>query len=58
MNQRGTEIGGDTPPTPDEAAVLDRVLDAVRRIRHGYVHLTVQDGRVVQIDRTEKERLT
>ncbi|HEY3107147.1 MAG TPA: YezD family protein [Chloroflexota bacterium] len=45
------------PPTPEEAALLRRVLDAVRRIRHGYIQLTVQDARVVQIDRTEKERL-
>ena len=46
------------PPTPEEAAVLRRVLEAVRRIKHGYIQLTVQDARVVQIDRTEKERLT
>ena len=46
------------PPTPEEAALLRSVLDAVRRIKHGYVQLTVQDARVVQIDRTEKERLT
>lgn len=45
------------PPTKEEAEVLRRVLEAVRRIKHGYVQLTVQDSRVVQIDRTEKERL-
>lgn len=47
----------EAPPTREEAELLRRVLDAVRRIKHGYVQLTVQDSKVVQIDRTEKERL-
>lgn len=39
-----------------EAAVLAEVLRALRGLRHGYVQLTVQDARVVQIDTHEKRR--
>jgi hypothetical protein len=43
--------------TPAERAVLEEVLGAIRRVRHGSVQLIVQDGRVVQIDTVEKKRL-
>ncbi len=42
--------------TKEEAAVLREVLKALRQIKHGYVHLVVQDSRVIQIDKTEKVR--
>ena len=41
----------------EEAEILGNVLQAVRQIKFGYVQITIQDGRVVQIDRTEKHRL-
>ncbi len=44
-------------PTPAEEAVLGEVLLAIRRVRHGSVHLTLQDAKVVQIETTEKKRL-
>ncbi|HEY8819933.1 MAG TPA: YezD family protein [Dehalococcoidia bacterium] len=44
-------------PGPEELLVLNEVLSAIRGVRHGTVTLIVQDGRVVQIDRTEKRRL-
>lgn len=51
--------GGETvEPTHQEAAILAEILHAVRRIRHGQVQIHIQDGRVVQIDQTEKLRLT
>ena len=43
-------------PDVREAAVLAEVLRALRGLRHGYVQLTVQDSRVVQIDTHEKRR--
>lgn len=43
--------------TPAEKRVLQAVLAAMRRIRHGYIQVVLHDGRVVQIDRLEKERL-
>ena len=39
-----------------ERQVLGEVLDAIRRVRHGTVALSVQDGKVVQLDVTEKKR--
>jgi hypothetical protein len=48
-----------TPQSPDkrEEAVLREVLEAIRRVRHGYVHVIVQDGKAIQIDTMEKKRL-
>ncbi len=43
-------------PDPREQLVLAEVLRALRTLRHGYVQLTVQDARVVQIDTHEKRR--
>jgi hypothetical protein len=54
-----------TPPTVRKPAgsetipaALDAVNDALSRMRFGAVHLTVHDGRVVQIDVTERRRFT
>jgi hypothetical protein len=41
-------------PTPDE---IQEVADALRGLRFGVVQVVVQDGVVVQIERTEKRRL-
>ncbi len=40
-----------------ERAVLQEVVKAIRKVRHGYVQIIVQDGQVVQIDTMEKKRL-
>lgn len=44
--------------TAEEEEVLVKVLDALRQIKFGYIQITIQDNRVVQIDRTEKQRLS
>ena len=41
-----------TPPLP-----LEAITQAVLSVRHGVVQIIIQDGRVVQIDKTEKLRL-
>lgn len=46
-----------SPPDNRERAVLAEVLQALRQVRFGLVQIIVQDGRVVQIDTTEKRRL-
>lgn len=46
------------PLTQEEEEVLGKVLEAVRQIKFGYIQITIQDGKVVQIDRTEKQRFT
>ncbi len=51
------------PPSPTESlaplseTVLKVLADALRGIRYGTVTVIIQDGRVVQIDRTERQRL-
>lgn len=42
--------------TPQELP-LEAIRQAVESIRFGVVQLIIQDGRVVQIDKTEKIRL-
>lgn len=43
-------------PNEHERKVLGEVLVALRRVRHGSVTLSVQDGKVVQLDVNEKHR--
>lgn len=42
---------------PRAALALDRVRDALAELRFGTVTIVVQDGVVVQVERTEKVRL-
>jgi hypothetical protein len=48
-------------PTPEAARILEESIASVREalagLRYGNVSLTVHEGRVVQIDVTEKKRL-
>lgn len=48
----------DAAQAPAHAAyALDRIQDALRGLRFGEVTVVVQDGVVVQVERTEKLRL-
>jgi len=42
-------------PLREEA--LEHILDSLRGLRFGSVNIIVQDGVIVQIDRTEKRRV-
>jgi len=42
---------------PQEAEVLTQILYSLRQIKFGYIQITIQDAKVVQIDRTEKQRI-
>jgi hypothetical protein len=42
--------------TAEEERVLRNVLSAIRQIRFGSIQVTLHDGKVVQIERLEKER--
>ena len=46
-----------TGPTPTEEA-LATIRDYLRRVRFGSIAVTIHDGRIVQLDLTEKRRLT
>ncbi len=39
-------------------SAINHIRDALRGLRFGALNIVVQDGVVVQIDRTEKRRLT
>ncbi|MFY8048468.1 MAG: YezD family protein [Erythrobacter sp.] len=45
-----------------ESGILSEALavvsEALSRLRYGAIHLTVHDGKVMQIDVTERKRLT
>ena len=45
------------PNLPEPVLPIDDIARAVESIRYGVVQLIIQDGRVVQIDKTEKIRL-
>jgi hypothetical protein len=45
------------PPKPVSALPIEEIREAVEKIRFGTVQLIIQDGRIVQIDTTEKKRL-
>jgi len=49
---------GGAKPGPAASATLAAVADALARLRYGAVHLTVHDGRVVQLDITERQRFS
>jgi len=40
----------------NEKKLLLQILKALRSIQHGHVQITVQDSRVVQMEKTEKIR--
>ncbi len=39
-----------------EQRILPIIADLLRNIKYGQIQITIQDGRVVQIDKTEKFR--
>ncbi len=43
-------------PLEIDQQLLDRIAEQVNGIHYGQVTITVHDGRIVQIDRTERTR--
>jgi len=39
-----------------DSRIIDEVIDAVLKMRHGEVVITVYDSKIVQIQKTEKKR--
>jgi hypothetical protein len=51
--------GGGPPPWSNESSeVLSRVREALSGLRYGQVTVIVQDGVVVQVERTDRVRLS
>lgn len=58
MTASGGEVRMDSREQRDEGQeAYDRIVAALRGLRYGSVTAVVQDGVVVQVDRTEKVRL-
>ena len=49
--------GRSTAPASALEVDLEPVVKAVKGLRFGEVRLIIQDGRIVQIERVEKQRL-
>ncbi len=48
----------DTSDDPDlPAGAIEAITQALQGLRYGQVTVTVQDGRVMQVDRTDRFRL-
>jgi hypothetical protein len=51
------QSGRSNPPRDASPLPIEAIQEAVESVRYGVVQLIIQDGRVVQIDKTEKIRL-
>lgn len=57
MPQSSPETKGSATAVGDADAVQQHIQEALRGLRYGVVSIIVQDGVVVQVERTEKRRL-
>jgi hypothetical protein len=60
MSRKKLETGRSVPEdsiSDRQLQALEQIRDALRGLRYGQVTIIVQDGVVVQIDRTERKRL-
>ncbi len=57
MEKPGEDVRPPTPALERGQEALDRIHAALRGLRYGTVTAFVQDGVVVQVERTEKIRL-
>ena len=57
MVETGTETRGDDMSDPLRDQVMQQIRESLRGLRYGVVNIVVQDGVIVQIDRTEKRRI-
>jgi hypothetical protein len=56
--QNAAANGAANRPEVVSGIALRAVAEAVERLRYGVVQLTIHDGRVVQLDVTERQRFT
>jgi hypothetical protein len=57
MSTTENSANGIAASAPDREAELQHIREALAGLRYGVVQIIVQDGVVIQIDRTEKHRL-
>jgi len=57
MSNAAHEKQSASRPPANPKIPIEQIEEAVQSIRFGVVQLIIQDGRVIQIDKTEKIRL-
>jgi hypothetical protein len=57
MSTNDSNLNGTVAHAPDREQELQHIREALQGLRYGAVHIIVQDGVVIQIERTEKHRL-
>jgi hypothetical protein len=57
MSMDAEKNTGNTASESERELELSQIRDALRGLRFGAINILVQDGVVVQIDRTEKRRV-
>ena len=57
MSTSENHVNGTPATAPDREQELQHIRDALQGLRYGAVNIIVQDGVVIQIERTEKHRL-
>jgi hypothetical protein len=55
MNYR-SDFVAQTDLSPDERELIQELVEALRTIRYGSIALTVHEGRLIEIQKTEKIR--
>lgn len=55
---RHTTLSASPKPAPDHSIAVEQIAQALDGLRFGAISVVVHDGRVTQIDVTEKRRLT
>lgn len=58
MKQKGDLSPLNTTRIPLSREELEQLLESIKTIKYGSLTLIIQDGRVIQIDKNEKRRLT
>jgi hypothetical protein len=56
-DKRIADRAADADPTEEAQYAMHCIQEALRGLRFGFVTVVVQDGVVVQVERTEKRRL-
>jgi hypothetical protein len=57
MGSEGSEFRDSESPELLREQELQQIRESLRGLRFGVVNIVVQDGVIVQIDRTEKRRI-
>ena len=54
MTDAKTSLPNRAGPTRDEALAV--ILEALERLRFGTIHVTIHEGKLVQVDITDRKR--